>query len=183
MFNTRHLYTEHLFTPSNFYTKHLLDRTPHPIPIPLRTTAKKKYKSRAPFFLEKSGTLLFTSLVLLDPSAGKLYPPTSLPLRSLLPCSFCISSPSDSRRTLKPRSPSVASSHAISAAPPPAFSAYTQTSLPLRSLLPCYFCSSSPSDSQRTLKPRSPSVASSHAISAAPAPAILSVHSNLAPPP
>ena len=52
---------------------------------------------------------------------------------------------------------------------------------PQRLSASCHFCSSSPSDSQRPLKPRSPSVASSRAISAAPAPATLSVHSNLAP--
>ena len=204
-------------------------------------------KSRVPFFLEKFGTLLFTGLVLLDPSAGKLYPPTSLPLflhlqpqrfsaytqtslplRSLFPCHFCSSSPGNSQRPLKPRSPSVASSHAISAAPAPvtlsdrsnlaprgrllnenpsisemllgksrvpfflekfgtllftglflldpsAGKLYPPTSLPL--FLP------SPSDSQRTLKPRSPSVASSHAISAAPAPVTRRDRSNLAPPP
>ena len=62
-------------------------------------------------------------------------------------------------------------------------SASTQTSLPLRSLFPCHFCSSSPSNSQRPLKRCSPSVASSHAISAAPAPVTLSDRSNLAPPP
>ena len=84
---------------------------------------------------------------------------TSLPLRSLFPCHFCSSSPSHSPRPLKPRSPSVASSHAISAAPAPVIlsdrSRLAHTSLPLRSLFPCHFCSSSPSHSQRPLKPRS----------------------------
>ena len=134
---------------------------------------------------------------------------TSLPLRSLFPCHFCSSSPSHSQRPLTPRSPSVASSHAISAAPAPvarcdrsnlapppyplpmpflqlqpqSLAATAQTSLPLRSLFLCHFCSSSPSHSQRPLTPRSPSVASSHAISAAPAPVTRRDRSNLAPPP
>ena len=140
MFNTRHLLHR---TP--FYTKQLLhqtlfrpDTTSHT--YPLAHNSKKKYKSRVPFFLKKLGTLLFTGLVVLGPSAGKLYPPTSLPLRGLLPCYFCISSPTVPPRNLRPRSPSVASSQAISASPA---SAYPLTSLPLRSLLPCYFCISS----------------------------------------
>ena len=39
-------------------------------------------------------------------------------------------------------------------------SAYPRTSLPLRSLLSCYFCISSPSVPQHTLRPRCPPVAS-----------------------
>ena len=93
----------------------------------------------------------------LQPQRFSAYTQTSLPRRSLLPCYFC-------SKTM-----------VFLQLQPQRFSAYTQTSLPLRSLLPCHFCISSPSDSQRTLKPRSPSVASSHAISASPAPAILYV--------
>ena len=91
----------------------------------------------------------------LQPQSRPATAQTSLPLRSLFPCHFCSSSPSHSQRPLTPRSPSVA-------------------------LDPCHFCSSSPSHAQRPLTPRS-SVASSHAISAAPAPVTLSDRSNLAP--
>ena len=79
--------------------------------------------------------------------------------------------------------PSVASSHAISAAPArpqpvhrPSRSWHSLSLLHLYSLLPCYFCSSRPSTARpppvhriRTFALAPPSLASSHAISAAPA--------------
>ena len=125
-----------------------------------------------------------------------------------LPCYFCSSRPSTARpppvhhiRTFALAPPSLASSHAISAAParpqpvhrirtfslaPPALaSSHAISAAPARpqparssvsSLLPCYFCSSGPSTAGpppvhriRTFALAPPSLASSHAISAAPA--------------
>ena len=115
--------TRNVLHRTPFYTKQLLHQTPfrpsttsHTYPLAHHSQENPKVESH--FFLEKMGTLLFTGLVLLGPSAGKLYPPTSLFLRSL-PCYFCISSPTVPHRTLLPRSPSVASSRAISASPAP----------------------------------------------------------------
>ena len=107
---------------------------------------------------------------------------------SLLPCYFCSSRPSTARpppvhriRTFALAPPSLASSHAISAAParpqrvhrPSTGSCMT---FAVSSLLPCYFCSSRPSTARpppvhriRTFALAPPSLASSHAISAAPA--------------
>ena len=101
---------------------------------------------------------------------------------SLLPRYFCSSRPSTARPqpvqilTFALAPPSLASSHAISAAPahspstarPPDPDIRSRSSI--SSLLPCYFCSSRPStarppDPDISLAP--PSLASSHAISAA----------------
>ena len=114
-------------------------------------------------------------------------------ISSLLPCYFCSSRPSTACpppvhriRTFALAPPSLASSHAISAAP--VHSPSTARPPPVRpdpdirsrssvsSLLPCYFCSSCPSTARpppvhriRTFALAPPSLASSHAISAAPA--------------
>ena len=96
---------------------------------------------------------------------------------SLLPCYFCSSRPSTARpppvhriRTFALAPPALASSTAR----PPDPDIRSRSSV--SSLLPCYFCSSRPSTARpppvhriRTFALAPPSLASSHAISAAPA--------------
>ena len=57
--------------PAAFYTKAFLQRPLHPY-ITCFFPQPEKPKSRAPSFLEKLATLLFTGLLLLDPSTAKL---------------------------------------------------------------------------------------------------------------
>ena len=112
-------------------------------------------------------------------------------ISTLLPCYFCSSSPSTARPppthrilTFDLAPPSLASSHAISAAPalpqlvhrPSTPDPDLRSRSSISSLLPCYFCSSSPSTARPppvhrilTFDLAPPSLASSHAISAAPA--------------
>ena len=135
----------------------------HHIPFP----QPENLKSRVPFVSEKLATLLFSGLPLLGPSSHAisaaparpqlvhrqstgswhsisllhLYPPPTLFLQ--LP-------PIHSPSTAHPPDPDIRSRSSIS------------------SLLPCYFCSSRPSTARPPPPDPDPSLASSHAISAAP---------------
>ena len=139
----------------------------------------EKPKSRVPFFSEKLATLLCSLLPCYfcssRPSTARP-PPVHSPstarppdpdirsrssVSSLLPCYFCSSRPSTARPP-PVHSPSTGSWHSLS--------------LLVSSLLPCYFCSSRPSTARPppahrilTFALAPPSLASSHAISAAPA--------------